>query len=103
MATFKTKADVADNGSLTIVGLPFKSGERVEVTIRPLDEDLEKRDRYPMRGKPYRYDRPFGDVALDDWGIQDRKEANIIVIGLRMERVNRSLGDSPGWSKSKID
>ena len=34
MATFKTKADVADNGSLTVVGLPFKPGEKVEVTTQ---------------------------------------------------------------------
>lgn len=25
--------------------------------------------RYPLRGKAYRYDRPFDPVALDDWGI----------------------------------
>ena len=29
MATFKTKANVADNGTLTVVGLPFKPGEQV--------------------------------------------------------------------------
>ena len=26
-----------------------------------------KDDRYPMRGLPYRYDRPHDPVALDDW------------------------------------
>ena len=24
-------------------------------------------ERYPMLGKPYRYDRPHDPVALDDW------------------------------------
>ena len=67
MATFKTKADVADNGSLTVVGLPFKSGERVEVTIEPIEEARDEKDRYPLRGKPYKYDRPLEGVALDDW------------------------------------
>jgi hypothetical protein len=27
----------------------------------------QKDDRYPLRGKPYRYDRPHDPVALDDW------------------------------------
>lgn len=26
-------------------------------------------ERYPLLGKPYRYDRPFDPVALDDWEI----------------------------------
>ena len=71
MATFKTKADVADNGSLTVVGLPFKPGEKVEVTIEPIEEAQHEKGRYPLRGKPYKYDRPFEGVALDDWGIQE--------------------------------
>ena len=71
MATFKTKADVADNGSLTVVGLPFKPGERVEVTIEPIEEAKDEKGRYPLRGKPYKYNRPFEGVALDDWGIQE--------------------------------
>ena len=71
MATFKTKANVADNGSLTVVGLPFKPGEKVEVTIEPIEEARDKKDRYPLRGKPYKYNRPFEGVALDDWGIQE--------------------------------
>ncbi len=71
MATFKTKANVADNGTLTIFGLPFKSGEQVEVIIKPLEENQVGQDRYPLRGKPYRYDRPFDGVVLDEWGIQE--------------------------------
>ena len=63
MATFKTKANVADNGSLTVVDLPFKSGEQVEVTIKPIEETQEKKERYRLRGKPYKYDRPFEGVA----------------------------------------
>ena len=26
-------------------------------------------DRYPLQGMPYRYERPFDPVALDDWEI----------------------------------
>ena len=71
MATYKTRANGADNGTLTVVGLPFKSGEQVEVTIKPVEEAQEEKERYPLRGNPHKYDRPFEGVALDDWGIQD--------------------------------
>ena len=71
MATFKTKANVADNGTLTIFGLPFKPGEQVKITIEPIEESQEEKERYPLRGKPYKYDRPFDGVALNDWGIQE--------------------------------
>lgn len=71
MTTFKTRANVTDNGSLTVVGLPFKPGEKVEVIIKPLEENQQGEDRYPLRGKPYKYDRPFDGVALDDWGMQE--------------------------------
>ena len=63
MATYKTKANVADNGTLTIFGLPFKSGEQVEVSIEPIEEAQEEKERYPLRGKPYKYERPFDGVA----------------------------------------
>ena len=66
MATFKTKADVADNGSLTVVGLPFKPGEKVEVTIEPIEEAKDEKGRYPLRGKPYKYDRPYERVEFTD-------------------------------------
>ena len=69
MATYKTKANVADNGTLTIFGLPFKSGEQVEVSIEPIEEAQEEKERYPLRGKPYKYERPFDGVALDEWGM----------------------------------
>ena len=71
MATYKTKANVADNGTLTIFGLPFQPGEQVKITIEPIEESQEEKERYPLRGKPYKYDRPFDGVALDDWGFQE--------------------------------
>ena len=40
------------------------NGERIE-------ERLPRKDgRYPLRGKPYRYDRPCDSVAVRDWEVQ---------------------------------
>ncbi len=71
MATFKIRATVAVDGSLIVAGLPFKSGEQVEITIKSLAVNQEERDRYPLRGKPYKYDLPFEGIALHEWGIQE--------------------------------
>ncbi len=46
MAPFKTKANIANNGSLTVVVLPFKPDAQVEVTIEPVEEAQEEKDRY---------------------------------------------------------
>ena len=62
MATYKTKANVADNGTLTIFGLPFKSGEQVEVSIEPIEEAQEEKERYPLRAS-----RTSTSVRLTVW------------------------------------
>ena len=66
METIKTKANVAHNGTVTVVGLPFKTGDQVEVIIKPLKENQQGEDQFPLRGKLYRYDRPFDGVELTD-------------------------------------
>ena len=66
METIKTKANVAHNGTVTVVGLPFKTGDQVEVIIKPLKENQHGEDQFPLRGKPYRYDRPFKSVDFKD-------------------------------------
>ena len=34
-------------------------------SVKPVE--LEDRDKYPLRGLPYRYDDPFEPVAIEDW------------------------------------
>ncbi len=65
METFITKTKVTKDGKIAIK-LPFRPGHSVEVIVR----DTEKKARphsYPLRGLPYRYDKPFESVAAEDW------------------------------------
>ncbi len=65
METYVTKTKVTKDGKIAIK-LPFRPGQKVEVIVR----DLEKKERanpYPLRGLPYRYDKPFESIAEDDW------------------------------------
>jgi len=67
MQTYRVETKVSRNRTLTIKGLPFQVGEKVEVIVRRRERERERRGRYPLRGKPIRYLDPFGSVAGNDW------------------------------------
>ena len=67
MQTYRVETKVSRNRTLTIKGLPFQVGEKVEVIVRRRERERERRGRYPLRGKPIRYLDPFGSVAENDW------------------------------------
>lgn len=67
MQDYKVETTVSSDGSLTIKGLPFQAGDRVEVIIRSREARKEEGTRYPLRGKPIRYTDPFESVAEEDW------------------------------------
>jgi len=68
MEAYRTEVTLAEDGTLTLVALPFHAGERVEVILLSATKRMEDHARYPLRGLgPYRYDRPTDPVAEDDW------------------------------------
>ncbi len=67
MQDYRVETRVESDGSLTISGLPFQAGDRVEVIVRSQKADQGNGERYPLRGKPLRYANPFGSVAEGDW------------------------------------
>jgi predicted DNA-binding antitoxin AbrB/MazE fold protein len=67
MSEYFSEAVVKSNGTLTLDGLPFKEGEKVDVVVRVHEAKLQNGDRYPLRGTPYKYDKPFESVAEEDW------------------------------------
>lgn len=65
---------VTSDGKLILDGLPFRTGDVVEVIIRgqpnlPTSPDIQ--NIYPLREtSPYKYDDPFESaVPLDDWEV----------------------------------
>ena len=69
MQTYRVETKVSNNRTLTIKGLPFQVGEKVEVIVRRREREQERRGRYPLRGKPIRYLDPYGSVAENDWEV----------------------------------
>ncbi len=69
MQAHRTKAIVAENGSLTVEKLPFPAGEPVEVVVFPANDESPREKRYPLRGTPIQFDDPTAPVAESDWEI----------------------------------
>ncbi len=67
MQTYRVKTTVPNDRTLTIKGIPFHAGDKVEIIVRGHECERERTRRYPLRGKPIRYVDPFGSVAEDDW------------------------------------
>lgn len=65
MQDYRVKMTIEEDGSLTLKGLPFRPGERVEVLIRKCGGKAEK--PYSSRGKSTDSADPFGGVAGKDW------------------------------------
>jgi len=68
MNSIHLEATIAEDGTLILEKLPLPAGQRVTVTIMPLQADVEFDPRYPLRGTVLRYDDPFGPACpLEDW------------------------------------
>ena len=67
METYKLEATCEKDGTLTLTGLPFHAGDRVEVVLLPRPKQAIDTDRHPLRGTVTQYDRPFDPVAEEDW------------------------------------
>ncbi len=69
MHDYRIETEVGSDGSLTLKGLPFQAGDRVEVIVRGATAEGGNGKGYPLRGKPIRYTDPFGSVAEEDWEV----------------------------------
>jgi hypothetical protein len=67
MQACRIETRVTRDGTLTIKGLPFRAGDKVEVIVRRHKHEEGQAKRYPLRGKPVRYTEPFSNVAEGDW------------------------------------
>ena len=67
-AAHRVEATLQQDGTLTLEQLPFRAGQAVEVILipQPATAGLPA-NPYPLRGTPFRYDRPTESVAEEDW------------------------------------
>ena len=67
MAAVHLQTVVGGDGTLTVRGLPSLAGHRVDVLVRDAPLAESETDKYPHRGRPLRYEKPFESVAETDW------------------------------------
>lgn len=67
MEAYKTDIVVKEDGVVTLGGLPFRKGERLEVILLQRTRHNEDGELYPLRGESVKYVDPFGSVAEDEW------------------------------------
>ena len=67
MQIYRTEATVSKDKTVDLKDLPFAEGERVEVTIQRSIHKQAPKERYPLRGRPFRYIQPFDSVVEEDW------------------------------------
>lgn len=63
----QVETSVEADGTITLHDLPFHEGERVVVTITEKPTQPASENRYPLRGLPITYIRPFDPVDEDEW------------------------------------
>lgn len=74
MQAYQIETSIQENGSLKLQGLPFQSGEHVEVIIiaKPKNAALnEPKAQYSLRGKPviYHIDPTSPAVSDEEWEV----------------------------------
>ena len=65
MQTIRIETTISKDGTISIKGLPFTKGEKVEIVVRKRKNKAQK--NYPLRGTPITYTKPFDSVAESDW------------------------------------
>ncbi len=65
MQAIRIETTISKDGTISIKGLPFAKGEKVEILVRKRKNKAQK--KYPLRGTPINYIKPFDSVVESDW------------------------------------
>jgi hypothetical protein len=66
MQPYWVETVISQNRVLTLRGVPFRAGEKVQVIVISHSQKRVKAKRYPLRGKRIRYTAPFDSVAASE-------------------------------------
>ena len=69
MRAYRVEKVVSQNGILELHALPFREGEVVEVIILSREDKLAKTDRFSLKGKVLKYEKPTEPVAQEGWDV----------------------------------
>jgi hypothetical protein len=64
---YRVETVLTADRTLTLDDLPFHAGDAVEVIVLSRAAPPPGTEKYPLHGKPLRYDRPADPVAEEEW------------------------------------
>ncbi len=67
MHPYHLETVISEEGVLNVKGLPLHRGEKVEVIVKTRSQQKNRKNPYPLRGKPIHYEAPFDSVAENEW------------------------------------
>ena len=67
MQTYHLETVISEEGVLNVKGLPIHRGDKVEVIVKTRTQQKNRKNPYPLRGKPILYEAPFDSVAENEW------------------------------------
>lgn len=67
MRALHVETTCTEEGVIILRDLPVHPGDCVEVVVMPRSPSASGKQRYPLRGEPLEYVRPFDPVAENDW------------------------------------
>ena len=69
MNAHRVEITINQDGILTLEGIPFQAGDKVEVIILERPQQPSGSNPYPLRGQPAQYDAPTEPVAENEWSV----------------------------------
>jgi hypothetical protein len=67
-SAYRVETVLTEDGKLLIEGLPFRAGERVEITVIEHQASSPDTNEFPLQGTVLYYDDPFEPaVPSEDW------------------------------------
>ena len=67
MQVHRAEATLSEDGVLVLRGIPFRSGESVQVTVLPSEAPSASESRYPLRGQPVTMLAPTEPIPAAHW------------------------------------
>jgi hypothetical protein len=68
MNTYHIETLMSNDGSVLLSGLPFKKGEKIDVTLRTIQEENTEELEKKLRGSVLKYIDPFEPaIDPDEW------------------------------------
>lgn len=69
MQAYSVEKVISEDGTIELDFLPFAAGEKVQIVVLPVKENIAEQKSNPLKGSVLKYIDPLEPVAMDDWEV----------------------------------